>query len=59
HTVTSQKSFFTRNFYLHAADSTDACVSLDECGITVEVYWNQVSVPYSVVMTSEITSTLR
>ncbi len=60
HTVGSnQASPFTRNFYLHDPLNTNNCASSEECGVTVEVYWNEGGIPYSVIMTSELTSTLR
>ena len=58
HTGT-QVSPFQRQFYLHDPASTAACSSSDECGATVEVYWNEGKTPYSIVLTSELTSTLR
>ena len=54
----SVASPFTRKFYIHAPNSVNPCTT-DECGVTVEVYWNEAQLPYSVVMTSEITNTLR
>lgn len=50
---------FTRHFYIHDALNTNNCASSDECGVTVEVYWSAGGVPYSVIMTSELTSSLR
>jgi prepilin-type N-terminal cleavage/methylation domain-containing protein len=53
-------SIYTRRFYVHDPTSrTAACASTDECGVTVEVYWNEANIVYSVVLTSEITSTIR
>ncbi len=55
----AQATIFTRRFYMHDPTGTGACASADECGATVEVYWNEGSIPYSVTFTSEITSTIR
>ena len=52
-------SIFSRYFYIHDATSVANCASGDECGVTVEVYWNERAVPYSVILTSQITSTIR
>jgi len=53
-------SAFSRRFYIHDSSSTAACdVIKNECGVTVEVYWNEGQVPYNVIITSEITKTLR
>lgn len=50
---------FTRKFYIHAATGSGACTSDDECGVTVLVFWDEGTTPYTVVLTSEITSTAR
>jgi Tfp pilus assembly protein PilV len=52
-------TIYTRKFYVHNASSVASCSSGDECGVTVEVYWNEGAIPYSIVLTSEITSTIR
>lgn len=61
HTSTgATASIYTRRFYVHDPTSrTAACASTNECGVTVEVYWNEANVAYSVILTSEITSTIR
>lgn len=59
HTAGSQTSMFTREFYIHDATSIAACASTDECGVTVEVSWNEGQIPYSIVLTSELTSSIR
>jgi len=50
---------FRRMFYLHSTADTSACVSDQECGVTVEVDWNEGSTPYKILLTSELTSTIR
>jgi hypothetical protein len=51
---------FTRQFYIHdPASAGTTCSSSDECGVTVEVYWREGQIAYSVVLTSEVTSTIR
>jgi len=51
---------FTRYTYIHDTLSyTDACVSADECSVAVEVYWTEGTIPYNIVLTSQITSSIR
>ncbi len=59
---------FTRRFYTHVPGNTNSCsgatvypggVVAEECGVTVEVLWSEGSVAYSVILTSEITNSLR
>ncbi len=63
HTATETPSPFSRKFYVHTASSNSGtisdCSSADECGVTVEVGWTSGTVPYKVIINSEITSTLR
>jgi len=54
-----QTSKFTRDFYIHDASSVASCASGDECGATVDVFWNEGAIPYSVSFTSEMTSSIR
>ena len=55
----ASQTIYTRQFYLHDPTGTASCSSGDECGATVEVYWNEGTVPYSVILTSELTNFLR
>ena len=53
-------TIFSRRFYVHDPPSrTASCSSSDECGVTVVVDWSEANVAYSIVLTSEITSTIR
>lgn len=59
HDSSKPASAFSRWFYIHAPGTTDSCPGSGECGVTVETYWNEAAIPYSVILTSEITDTLR
>lgn len=61
HTNTSgdTMSKFSRYFYLHTPNNTTQCASLEECGVTVVVSWNDGGNDYDVKITSEITSSVR
>jgi prepilin-type N-terminal cleavage/methylation domain-containing protein len=51
---------FTRYLYVHDTQSyTDACTSSDECSVAVEVYWTEGNLSYSIVLSSQITSSIR
>lgn len=52
-------SKFTRALYIHQPGTTAICSSNEECAVTVEVKWNEGATPYSVRVTSELTSILR
>lgn len=54
-----QQSPFTRAFYLHAPGSNVPCSSEEECAVTVKVGWTDAGVDYNVMLTSEITNTIR
>lgn len=55
----ARQSPFSRRFYIHDRTSIADCGSEGECGVTVEVYWLEGANQYSVIVTSEITSTPR
>lgn len=50
---------FTREFYLHSTAESSMCSSTTECGVAVEVYWNEGTIPYSYILNGEITFFLR
>ena len=50
---------FYRGFHIHNPNSSGECVSSEECSVTVEVVWSENATPYSVKLTSELTSILR
>lgn len=51
---------FSRYTYIHDTQTyATACSSADECGVAVEVYWNEGNIPYNIVLRSQITSSIR
>lgn len=59
HNASGASTIFKRGFYIHAANGPSACVSDEECSVTVEVDWIEGQTPYEIRLTSEITSTIR